>query len=426
MNLQRAVFCVLVCPLRCAGVSAALALRQVKKADSSGLIFNEASQSRPRLPGRCWRTNRGRFVLSSLGVAFAVGHHVLWKWDFFNGINDSQANLALVLDADLILESKAQKNHLKETETHYHQTAPPRRYLWMKSFRSHRSTPRAPTGGNPQNGQSELCARYRCVLGRPQPYLFLKIERYKKPVAASGYRSLYDQWARKRFRSDFKSAPEHKLDDTLVTVVGTLCLGIEFLLWRAHHRPAMKNYYRMFCQLGGRKRVVDEISLGVLRLKSRCGSPVAVKRCVIPTNYPMIFTVRNPDGNRATRENYIRIKKKSLWHHLWHWPDCRILWLVWSSVTRFCSNEIQDHLAQLATLKANWAPSGVCPLALWLARQYSCLCWALYRGLSSVGGLYRIIEAYTLIIMFLTPARIVLIFILTTSMCLISVTLAVF
>ncbi len=56
--------------------------------------------------------NRGRFVLSSLGVALAVVI-MFMEMGFFNGINDSQANLATVLNADLIIESK-RKHHLKE------------------------------------------------------------------------------------------------------------------------------------------------------------------------------------------------------------------------------------------------------------------------------------------------------------------------
>ncbi|MEY2878072.1 MAG: hypothetical protein RLZZ15_452, partial [Verrucomicrobiota bacterium] len=48
---------------------------------------------------------KGRLVLSMLGIAFSVVI-MFMQIGFFNGINDSQARLALFLDADLVLISR--------------------------------------------------------------------------------------------------------------------------------------------------------------------------------------------------------------------------------------------------------------------------------------------------------------------------------
>jgi putative ABC transport system permease protein len=82
-------------------------------------------------------------------------------------------------------------------------------------------------------------------------------------------------------------------------------------------------------------------------------------------------------------------------------------------------NEVNDHLPQFATLKAmGHPPQFISGIVL-----YEALLMALagfIPGLLAGAGLYILIEHFTQIRMFLTPGRVLLIFCLTSGMCLIA------
>ena len=82
-------------------------------------------------------------------------------------------------------------------------------------------------------------------------------------------------------------------------------------------------------------------------------------------------------------------------------------------------NEVNDHLPQFATLKAMGHP----PRFISGIVLYEALLMALagfVPGLVAGAGLYKLIEEFTQIRMFLTPERVLLIFALTSGMCLIA------
>ncbi len=167
----------------------------------------------------------------------------------------------------------------------------------------------------------------------------------------------------------------------------------------------------------GTERVVDQISLGALKLKPE--ADLEVVKAKLLKQLPGDFIV-STKSQMTQREKAHTIKKSPV----------GIIFGIGLIVGfiicyQILFNEIQDHLAQFATLKAiGHHQAYVFGIVVSEALLLSVV--GFLPGLLFSWGLYQMIERFTQIIMFMTPMRMVLIFALTTSMCLFSATLAAY
>ena len=354
----------------------------------------------------------GRFLLSCLGIAFAVVIMFL-QMGFFNGLNDSQANLPPILDADLIMSHK-EKNHLKSGEdfslkrmqqalgieevisaTHLYANA---NYWW-----------------NPQNGSRNRVLILAVSIENPGLKV-PEIEIYKK-VLKKPHTILFDQLSRKEL-GNVQVGTQVKLGVDTVEVVGLFNLGANFT-YEGHIITSHENYYKIFAHKDPDK-LVDLISLGLLKLKQDA-NPVLVKEKLL-SKLPNDFIVLTREEIESREKVYTT---KSSPAGIIFGIGLIVALIIGIIICyQILFNEINDHLGQFATLKAighkaNFIFSIVVYEALFLALI------GFIPGLLASYVLFYIVEHFTQIIMFLTPVRIIIIFALTVIMTQLSAALAI-
>ncbi len=361
-----------------------------------------------------WRMlihNRPRLLLSCLSIAFAVVI-MFMQMGFFNGLNDSQANLARILDADLVM-SHRDKDSLKSIEE-----------FSRKRWRQALAAPGVESGSylyasasywwNPQDG-----SRNRLLVlgidpdnpGLTLPGAAASLQALKQPGTI-----LYDRRSRKELGS-IAVGTETTLGLARVRVVGLFELGANFS-YEGHVITGTETFFRIFNQRDP-QRLADKISLGLLHLQPDADAG-KVSRQLLDT-LPGDFMVMTRAQLEAREKAYTtRATPVGIIFGIG-----LVVALVIGIIIchQLLFNEIQDHLRQFATLKA----MGYQARHLYLLVTSEALLLSVLGflpGLAATFGLYRTIEQLSEIVMHLSPGRILFILCLTLLMGVASAALA--
>ena len=355
--------------------------------------------------------NRSRLLLSCLSIAFAV-LIMFMQMGFFNGLNDSQANLARILDADLVMSNR-DKDNLKSTEEFS-------RKRWRQALAA-----RGVASGsylyasasywwNPQDG-----SRNRLLVlgidpdnpGLTLPGAGAALQALKQPGTI-----FYDRRSRKEL-GNITVGTETTLGLTRVRVVGLFELGANFS-YEGHVIAGTETFFRIFSQRDP-QRLADKISLGLLRLQPGMDA-AQVSRELLDT-LPGDFIVLTRAGLEAREKAYTtRATPVGVIFGVG-----LVVALVIGIIIchQLLFNEIQDHLRQFATLKA----IGYQARHLYLLVTSEALLLSVLGflpGLAATFVLYRAIEQLSEIVMHLSPGRILFILCLTLLMGVASAALA--
>ena len=361
-----------------------------------------------------WRLlihNRPRLLLSCLSIAFAVVI-MFMQMGFFNGLNDSQANLARILDADLVM-SHRNKDNLKSTEE-----------FSRKRWRQALAVPGVASGAylyasasywwNPQDG-----SRNRLLVlgidpdnpGLKLPGTDASLQALKQPDTI-----FYDRRSRRELGS-INVGTEATLGQARVRVAGLFELGANFS-YEGHVVAGTETFFHIFSQRDP-QRLADKISLGLLRLQPGADADGVIRQLL--ATLPGDFTVMTRSGLEA-RENAYTTRATPVGVIF---GIGLVVALVIGIIIchQLLFNEIQDHLPQFATLKA----IGYQARHLYLLVTSEALLLSMLGflpGLAASMGLYRIVERLSEIVMHLSPGRILFVLCLTLLMGVASAALA--
>jgi putative ABC transport system permease protein len=361
-----------------------------------------------------WRMlvhNRTRLLLSCLSIAFAVVI-MFMQMGFFNGLNDSQANLARILDADLVMSNR-DKDNLKSTAE-----------FSRKRWRQALAVPGIASGSylytsasywwNPQNGSRNRLL----VIGVDPDNPGLRL-----PGTAASLHALrqpgtifYDRRSRKELGS-IDVGTETTLGQARVRVAGLFELGANFS-YEGHVIAGTETFFRIFSQRDP-QQLADRISLGLLRLQPGA-NPESVSRLLLDA-LPRDFMVLTRAQLEAREKAYTtRATPVGIIFGIG-----LVVALVIGIIIchQLLFNEIQDHLPQFATLKAiGYQARHMYLLVTSEALLLSVL--GFLPGLAASLALYRIIERMSEIVMHLSPGRVLFVLCLTLLMGVASAALA--
>lgn len=348
-----------------------------------------------------------RFVLSGIAVAFSVVI-MFMELGFFNGSNDSAANLPPHFACDLIL-SHREKNHLKTGEEFP--------FAWILQARAvpgvAAAVPlytEADYWWNPQDGSRNRVFILGVDLDDP---MFA-------PTAVAANRSalrrpgavIYDRLSRREL-GDIKPGDTTTLGRGGVIVVDLFELGPNFA-YEGHILAGADTFHQI---AGQPAEIVD---LGLIRLAP--GADVAVVRQQLASRLPPTALLLTPAEIQAREISYTTQ----------HSPAGIVfgigLIVGFAIGVIICYqilfNEVNDNLPQFATLKAmGHSPRFISGIVLHEALLMAVIGYIPGALLGAV--IYRVLESTTQIQMFLTPGRLLLVFALTSGMCLIAGRLAI-
>ena len=341
---------------------------------------------------------KGRLVLSLLGIAFSV-IIMFMEIGFFNGINDSQANLPPLLKADLVLLHQRRYSML-ETNTI------PR--LRLQQAMADRDVAEAipfyegmTTLLNAENRRLRAIA----TLAFPpeaNPLSVPGIEPYREALKLKG-NVLYDSLSRELYGT-IRPGAEVILGGIPHQVVGTVGIG-----------PNIK--LDGYILMGDATWIADggdpnAINMGLIRLKPGA-DPSAVKARLLG-NLPNDLLIMTPEELR--RREVVFTTQATPTGSVFG-VGVIIGFIIGVIICyQILFNEIMDHLPQYATMKAiGFGRPFLIRLVMKQALFLSLL--GFIPGLLGGMALYAAIQHFTRILMFMTPERVGLIFLLTVFMC---------
>lgn len=343
---------------------------------------------------------KGRLTLSLAGIAFAVVI-MFMEIGFFNGINDSQANLPPLMNADLLV-MHARRYSMVETST-----LPRHRLSAIAALDEVREAiPFYEGVGTLRiNGGKRL--RTISILAFPQdtssPLNLDGLAGYQEALKIER-NVLYDRRSRDIY-GDIKSGSKIFLGGRPYNVVGTVEIGPNIIqdgfvimgesTWVMHTGKA------------------DQMNLGLIRLKP--GADIEAVKRKMSGILPADTIFMTPEEARH-REVLFTIESK---------PTGAVFgigvligFLIGVIICyQILFNEIIDHWPQYATLKAvgftkKFLISLVVKQSLWLSVM------GFIPGLAGGAMLYFAIQSYTKILMLVTLTRVLFVFTLTVLMCL--------
>jgi putative ABC transport system permease protein len=348
-----------------------------------------------------------RLALSTLGVAFSVVI-MFMELGFFNGTNDSSANLPPLFACDLIM-SHPEKNHLKTGE----EFAFPR-------LQQVRDVPgvaavvkfntQADYWWNPQDRTRNRALLMGVDLHDPM-FAVAGIREHRAELQLPGT-VLYDRLSRHDL-GQVEVGTRTQLAQTAVRVVGLFELGPNFT-YEGHIVTSLDNFRAI---TGQPENVVD---LGLIRVQP--GADVEAVRAEIYRRLPKDILLLTP-AEILQREIIITTQRS---------PAGIVfgigLIVGFAIGTIICYqilfNEVNDHLPQFATMKAmGHPPRFISGIVLSEALLLSIAGYI--PGLIAAFGIYHAIEHFTQIRMFLTVPRSLLVLVLASGMCLLAARFAV-
>ncbi len=350
-----------------------------------------------------------RFILSVLGISFSV-LIMFMQLGFFNGLNDSQANLPPFFDCDLIM-SHPEKNHLKTGEE-FHRL----RLQQAASVEGVEAVSALYTAGsywwNPQDGSRNRVLIIGVNLDRPM-LRFPALREYRDTLRRADT-ILYDRLSRRELGS-VQIGTRSRLYGRPVEVVGLFELGPNFS-YEGHILTSDHNFFRLFGKSSG---IRDRVDLGLIRAEP--GVDPEVLRQRLFAALPNDFILLTP-SEIYKREVSVTTRRS---------PSGVVFGiglLVGFTIGiiicyQILFNEITDNLSQFATLKAIGYPARhLAAIVIGKALILSVI--GFLPGLAAGFALYGLLESLTQIKMFLTPGRILLVFALSAGMCLIAALLS--
>ena len=350
--------------------------------------------------------DKQRLLLSLAGIAFSV-LTMFVELGFFNGFNDSQVNLIdRYKDADLVMLHKHKTNMVRMDrmeKSHLYQTlAFDEIAELIPVYEGHMRAK------NPDSGLSHRIS----VIAFPadaDPFLLEGFDRYRDLLKRTNT-VLFDSRSRTIY-GDVRPGMDIELNNRTFQVGGLVTLGPNFA----------NNGYVLMSDTSWRssRRSRHEISFGLIRLKP--GSDAQQVKQQIQSSMPNDILVMTQAELRA-RDIRVFIFLAPL--GIVFGIGLVVGFIIGIIICyQIIFNEITDHLAQYATLKAigfsNWYMTGVVlQIALLLSLT------GFLPGLLGGWIIYRAIDYFSRIRMFLTFGRIGVIYLLTVVMCTIAGLLA--
>jgi putative ABC transport system permease protein len=349
---------------------------------------------------------KGRLALSMLGIAFSVVI-MFMEIGFFNGLNDSQARLATILDADLVLMSRNRPNLI---ETDRMNRLRLQEALALDGVTS--ATPLYEGMQAVQDPVTEL-SRLISVVAFPPGTVPLRIPGLAQysPLLATRGNILFDGLSRDIYG---KVAPGTQMvvGGEPCTVVGVVPVG-----------PSIKtDGYLLMGDVTWLKEDDDAewISMGLLKAKP--GTDIEALRDRLVRMLGDEATVMTPEEVRE-RE----------WKFTAHATPAGGVFAIGVLIGfaigviicyQILFNEITDNMPQYATVKAIGFSKAY---LVWLVMQQALILAVLgfLPGLAGGQIFYSFIQHTTRILMFVSWPRAMLIFVLTVFMCTFSGMLAV-
>ena len=343
-----------------------------------------------------------RLALSIIAVAFSVVI-MFMELGFFNGSNDSSANIPPHFDCDLIL-SHVEKNHMKTGEEFP--------LAWIFKTRDVAGVAAAVplyTGAdywwNPRDGSRNRVFALGVDLDDPM-FAPNVVAPLRVALRESGA-VVYDRLSRHEL-GEIEPGMRSTLGAIGVKVVGLFELGPNFT-YEGHLLMGADTFLAMH----GQSR--DVVDLGLIRVKP--GANIEEVRRTLLASLPPTALLLTPAEIHA-REIAVTTRRSPA--GIVFGIGLLVGFAIGVIICyQILFNEVNDHLPQFATLKAMGHP----PRFISGIVLYEALLMAVagfIPGLLAGAGLYVLIEHFTQIRMVLTPQRILLIFVLTSGMCLIA------
>ena len=343
---------------------------------------------------------RGRLALSVVGIAFAVVI-MFMEIGFFNGINDSQANLPPLMNADLLLMHARRYSMVEIIALPRHrlsEIAALDEVLEAIPFYEGADTLRI-------DGGKRL--RTISILAFPQdtsnPFNLDGLAGYQESLKIEG-NVLYDRRSRDIY-GDIKPGSKIFLGGRPYNVAGTVEIG-----------PNIKQ--DGFVIMGESTWVThtgkaDQMNLGLIRLRPGADIETVRKkmRGILPTD--TIFMTPEEARHREVLFTIESTPTGAVFG-----IGVLIGFLIGVIICyQILFNEIIDHWPQYATLKAvgftkKFLVSLVVKQSLWLSVM------GFIPGLAGGAMLYFAIQSYTRLLMLVTVPRVLFVFTLTVLMCL--------
>lgn len=349
---------------------------------------------------------KGRFLLSMLGIAFSVVI-MFMEIGFFNGINDSQARLATVLDADIVLIEKGRTSLLESDQLNRI------RMQQALAFEEVVSAVALYEGNqviiNPDTGMVQAIS----VLAFPPHTTPLKLKGFERYSAALGIKGniLYDRKSRPLY-GNIKADSALTVGDTPHKVIGLVEIG-----------PSIRSdgYILMGDQTwNDSKSSADLVSMALLKV--RPGTDIEVLKLKLLEKLTEDTLVMTPEELRAREVAYTATATPAGGVFAIGLVIGFLIGMIICYQILF--NEISDNMPQYATVKAVGFSK---PFLVSLVMQQAVLLavFGFLPGLGFGALLYYVIESTTSILMFISWQRGLLIFVLTLFMCAASGMLAV-
>jgi putative ABC transport system permease protein len=355
----------------------------------------------------CMLTHRkGRFALSTLGIAFSVVI-MFMEIGFFNGINDSQARFAALLDADLVLLHKGRYNLLESDRLN--------RIRMQQALAVDGVAGATPIyegeqlAINPETGMAQAIS----VVAFPpetRPLKLANLGEFSAQLRIKG-NILFDRRSRNLY-GDIRPGSALTVGGTPMTVVGLVDMG-----------PTIRSDGTILMgeqTWNDSKAGADLVSMALLKLKP--GANLETVRSKIKALLGEEILVMTPDEIRQREVDFTARATPAGGVFAIGLSVGFIIGLIICYQILF--NEISDNMPQYATVKA----VGFSKTFLVSLVMQQAVLLAIFGYLPGLLGgfiLYHFIESSTSILMFLSFPRGLLIFFLTLIMCAVSGLLAV-
>ncbi len=354
--------------------------------------------------------NKARLAISLCGIGF-VTLVLFMGIGFFNGLNDSQARLATILDADLVMMNV--KSRSINSFKPFHRN----RMFQAVAFEEVEEVIPIYDGqtkiSNPQTGMNKTIF----FLAFPMDSRPFSIPGFDDHAHQLKYRGniLFDDTSRKIF-GKIKTGMDVEIMDIPHQVAGMVELGPNF----SKNGYILMSDVTLLTGLGAHRLDPEKISFGLL--KTRPGTDIPVLKTRLKEVFSDEFKFMTPT-EMARFE--IRFTTRST-------PIGALLGIgliVGFGIGVIISyqilyTEVTDHMPQFATLKAvGFSKKFMTGIVFKEALLLSVM--GFIPGLAASFGLYAFIEHCSRIVMTLTLERVLVIFVLTVLMCNIAGFLAV-
>ena len=349
---------------------------------------------------------KGRFLLSTLGIAFSV-MIMFMEIGFFNGINDSQARLATYLDADIVMIHHERNSLLEGNQLN--------RIAMQQALALDEVIAATPLyEGNllAINAESGMARAISVVAFPPytHPLKLKGLEQFDSLLAIKG-NILFDRKSRDIY-GPVEVGTTLTLGHTPHLVVGLVEMG-----------PSIQydGYVFMGSQtLNESKADADLLTMALL--KAAPGTDIPALKTKLAAMFVDEIDLFTPEELRHREVVFTAQATPAGGVFAVGLVIGFIIGLIICYQILF--NEISDNMPQYATVKAVGFPSGYL-VRLVLQQAVLLACFGFIPGLAGGYLLYHAIESSTQILMIISVERAVLVFALTFIMCVLSGLLAV-